>query len=175
MTVEKELGAMKRIAAALDEFEEGDSEALARIIQWVTARYGTPCPDQPPPTGIPSAPQAQEPERDEGFEDLADLFDGAGPRTDADRALVVSYWLTESEGKADFTSQEVHSCLKNFGYRVANITSVFTGLMRRKPALAMQTAKSGTSQQSRKRYKLTRAGRDAVQGMIRADRNPTSE
>ena len=173
MTAEKELGAMKRIVEVLGEFEDGDSEALARIIQWVTARYGGPCTNHAPPAGVPTAPQAQEPEADESFGNLADLFDAAGPRTDADRALVVGYWLTESEGKGDFTSQEINSELKNFGYPVANITSVFTRLMKRKPSLAMQTAKAGTSRQARKRYKLTRAGHDAVQRMIQAE--PESE
>ena len=162
MTAAKELDAMKRIVAILDEFEDGEAEARARVVQWIAGLYGGPGTGNAPPAGIPAAPHAQQPNEDDGVLDLADLFDAAGPQTDADRALVVGYWLTESEGKSDFTSQEVHSQLKNFGYPVANITSVFTGLMKRKPALAMQTAKSGTSRQARKRYKLTRAGHDAV-------------
>lgn len=71
---------------------------------------------------------------------------------------------------SDFTSQEVNSELKNLGHGVTNITSAFSSLMKRKPALAMQTAKSGATQQARKRYKLTHAGRTAVQSMIQAKR-----
>ena len=173
MKAEKELDAMRRIAAVLDEFEGGDRKARARVIQWVRARYGGPRTGETLPAGIPTVLPAQEPEEEESPQDLADLFDSAGPETDADRVLVVSYWLMESEGKSDFTSREVNSELKNFGYPVANITSVFTRLMKRKPALAMQTAKTGTSQQARKRYKLTRAGHDAVERMLQAE--PESE
>ena len=167
----KELGAMERIAAVLDEFEDGEAEARARVIQWVAGRYGGPSTDKTLREGILAAPHAPQPGEDDGIQDLADLFDAAGPQTDADRALVVGYWLMESEGKSEFTSREVNSQLKNFGYPVANITSVFTRLMKRKPALAMQTAKTGTSRQARKRYKLTRAGHDAVDRQLRGERD----
>ena len=167
MTADREIDAMKRIAAVLDEFGDGDSEARARIIQWVAARYGGQSPEHARQAQKPVAPQAQRPEVEQTFDDLADLFVAAGPQTDADRALVVSYWLTESRGKGEFTSREVNSELKNLGYPVTNITSVFTSLMKRKPGLAMQTAKTGTSRQARKRYKITRAGHAAVERMVR--------
>lgn len=171
MSTANEIDAMRRIAEVLDEFGDGDSEARARILQWVTARYGgLPSSYASPPQSIPGARQPEEPEEDDSLEDLADLFDAAGAQTDSARALVVGYWLTEPEGKSDFTSQEVNSELKNLGYGVTNITSAFSSLMKRKPALAMQTAKTGATQQARKRYKLTRAGRTAVRSMIQAKR-----
>ena len=171
MSVDNEIDAMRRIAEVLDEFGNGDSEIRARILQWVTARYGDPPSSySSSPRSIPMAPQPQGPEEDDSLEDLADLFDAAGAQTDPERALVVGYWLTEPEGKSDFTSQEVNSELKNLGHGVTNITSAFSSLMKRKPALAMQTAKAGATQQARKRYKLTRAGRTAVQSMIQAKR-----
>lgn len=169
MTADKELGAMERIAAVLDEFEDGDSEARARVIQWVAARYGGPWPERTPQAQNPISSEAQKPEAEQTFDDLADLFVAAEPRTDQERALVVSYWLTESKGKGEFRSREVNSELKNLGYRVTNITSVFTRLMKRKPSLAMQTAKTGASRQARKRYKITRAGHDAVERMVRGE------
>ena len=165
-TATKELDAMKRIAAVLDEFGDGEAPARARVLQWVAGLYGDPRTDNARPAGTAAAQHVQQPTEGDDVQDLADLFDAAGPQTDAERALVVGYWLTESEGKSDFTSREVNSQLKNFGYPVANITSVFTRLMKRKPALAMQTAKTGTSRQARKRYKLTRAGDDAVRKLL---------
>ena len=171
MSTDNEIDAMRRIAEVLDEFGDGDSEARARILQWVTARYGGPPSGySSPPRSIPGAPQPEEPEEDDSLEDLADLFDAAGPQTDPERALVVGYWLTEPEGSSDFTSQKVNSELKNLGHGVTNITSAFSSLMKRKPALAMQTAKAGTSRQARKRYKLTRAGRTTVQAMVQDKR-----
>ena len=165
-----EIDAMKRIADVLEEFR-GDSETQARIVQWVTARFGhLPSRDVAPTLGASAAHEAQKPEQDEGFEDVADLFDAAGPQTEADRALVVGYWLMDSEGKSDFTSREVNSELKNLGHGASNITAAFSRLMKRKPALAMQTAKAGTSKQARKRYKLTRAGFKAVEAKIQAER-----
>ena len=170
MNTYDEIDAMKQIADVLEEFR-GDSETQARIVQWVTARFGDPpSRDVAPPPDTSATPQVQGPEQDEGFEDVADLFDAAGPQTDADRALVVGYWLMDPEGKSDFTSREVNSELKNLGHGVSNITAAFSRLMKRRPALAMQTAKAGTSKQARKRYKLTRAGFKGVQAMIQAER-----
>ena len=170
MNANNEIDAMRRIADVLEEFS-GDNEAQRRILQWVVARYGAAAglhAAAPPSTSAAAA--IPRPTEDENFEDLADLFDAAGPRTDPDRALVVGHWLTVSEERSDFTSQEVNTELKNLGFGVSNITSAFSSLMRRKPALAMQTAKAGTSQQARKRYKLTRAGRTTVEAMVQDKR-----
>lgn len=169
MDAEKELDAMRKIAGVLGDFGD-DSKARARVLRWAAELYGVGSIGDAPPVGVPTSPEAQRSEEEEGFDDLADLFDAAGPQTDADRALVVGYWLTVREGKGDFTSRSVNSELKNLGYGVTNITSAFSSLMRRKPALAMQTAKTGTSRQARKRYKLTRAGHEAVRYMLQAER-----
>ena len=169
MKADNELGAMQKIGSILDALEDG--EAVARIAQWVSARYGVSRSDHDPPTPR-AAPEKQVPEEPPALTDLADLFDVAGPKTDPERALVVAYWLTESEATSEFTSQAVNSELKHLGYGASNITAAFTRLMKQKPALAMQTAKKGTSRQARKRYKLTRAGCVAVEQMIRGESEP---
>jgi DNA-binding PadR family transcriptional regulator len=56
--------------------------------------------------------------------------------------------------------------LKNLGHGVSNITSALDTLMSRKPALVIQTKKSGTSKQARKKYKLTLEGLRAVERMV---------
>ena len=77
--------------------------------------------------------------------------------------------MTAGEGQVEFTAQLVNSKLKDLGYGVSNITDAFTTLMKRRPSLVMQTAKQGKSRQARKRYKLTRAGQDEVERMIRGE------
>jgi hypothetical protein len=49
---------------------------------------------------------------------------------------------------------------------VKHITSAFDTLKARKPAAVMQLKKSGSTRQARKTYKLTVAGKNAVELMI---------
>lgn len=101
------------------------------------------------------------------FADLAELHAATTPESDADRALVAGYWVQYGEGKADFASQEINAALKNLGHPIGNITSAFDNLKARKPAPVMQLKKSGTSKQARKTYRLTLAGKSAVEAMVR--------
>jgi len=97
---------------------------------------------------------------------VADLFAAAAAQTDADRALVVGYWLQIITSQPDFDSFTVNRDLKNLGHGVANITSAFDTLIERKPQHVIQTRKSGSAKQARKRYKLTEEGKKAVQRMV---------
>jgi hypothetical protein len=100
------------------------------------------------------------------FESLGELDAAASPPTDADRALLGGYWFQFLQQKPDFTAYEVNVALNNLGHRLKNITSAFDTLKARKPSLVIQLKKSGTSKQSRKTYKLTVAGKQAVESMI---------
>ena len=80
---------------------------------------------------------------------------------------MIGYWFQFRESLAEFDSQKVNSQLKHMGHGVTNITSAFTSLKEQKPALVMQTKKAGKSQQARKRYKLTSAGKQAVEAMLK--------
>jgi hypothetical protein len=100
---------------------------------------------------------------------ISDLMDATSPTTIVDHVLVGSYWFQVVLGKDDFTGQEVNSELKDLGQASKNITESFTSLMKRKPPLARQVQKSGTSQQGRKKYRLTEPGIRAVQRMIRGE------
>lgn len=167
--LEKELEAMSTIASALDGLGEGEEATRARIVQWLAARYGTKI------VSSPAAGGPTEPVADAGtvtgaggsdFDTVADLFHAASPTTNGERALVVSHWVTEYEEKPEFGSQEINATLKDLGHGIKNITEAFSSLMKRSPALVMQTRKTGKGPQARKKYKLTVAGQEEVRRMI---------
>jgi hypothetical protein len=98
---------------------------------------------------------------------FADLLDSAGPKTEKERVLVAGYWVQKHlpDGESDFPARMVTKWLKDAGYPVANVTVSFEQLKTERPALAVQTRKSGSSQQSQKRYKITDAGLRRVEEM----------
>ena len=170
MEPDKEITAMTKIVATLSALGEDDQEAVKRIVQWIVARYGDPRSSGLQPSPAPPPDPGHEPS--DRFEHLADLMDTAAPEVDPDRVLVASYWLTRDDSDTEFIAQDVNTRLKALGYGVKNITQAFATLMKKKPALVIQTAKAGSSRQARKRYKLTVAGRRSVEQMI-AERNDT--
>ena len=74
--------------------------------------------------------------------------------------------MQKEKGEADFDSFTINKELKHLGYAASNITSALTQLIVRKPQLAIQTHKSGSSQQARKRYRLTNEGLRSVERML---------
>jgi hypothetical protein len=52
------------------------------------------------------------------------------------------------------------------GHGIGNITDAFNAAKEQKPALVMQTQKSGASKQARKRYKLTLMGIRRVESRL---------
>ena len=163
----KEIKAMQGVAGALDEL---DDQARRRVISWAADRYTGGVVK----TGVARAGVESENEVDSGDEDsaleyesVAELYSAAAPQSDPDRALVAGYWLQICSGKDEFDAQSANKELKHLGHGVGNITQAFNSLKGRNPQLVMQTRKSGTSQQARKRYTLTLAGRSAVEAMLR--------
>lgn len=156
-----EITAMKSIADALSPLDE---QSRARVLRWANDRFrseGTTSQvfrDEIESAEVPSARTK--------FSDLAELYAAASPSTEADKALVVGYWYQFIEREADLGSQVVNSALKNLGHGVTNITSAFDTLKAQNPALVMQVRKSGTTKQARKKYKLTAAGKKAVEQML---------
>jgi len=160
-----ELQAMTAVAEALEKL---DAEATVRVIRWATERFTKG-------VGIRVADSAEKKaassfvavaQSTPQYAHMADLYAAASPETDADRALVAGYWFQYIEEQPDFAAQTINSSLNDMGHRVANITNAFAALMGRKPQLVVQLKKSGTSKQARKTYKLTTAGKGAVEGMI---------
>ena len=157
----EEIQAMATIEEAFAPLE---GEARRRVLSWAVSRYGLELRRGGGTEGSRQGggPQDQLPQ----YETVADLFAAAAAQTDADRALVVGYWLQIITSQPDFDSFTVNRDLKNLGHGVANITSAFDTLIERKPQHVIQTRKSGSAKQARKRYKLTEEGKKAVQRMV---------
>ena len=161
-----EITAMKAVAEALGKL---DPDATARVVRWAAERFavglggGTKGMGSVGAADVGSHVGAGGAER---FKSLADLYTAAAPSTDVDRALVAGYWFQFSEGQEDFAAQTINSALRDLGHRVANITVAFNNLKSQTPALVVQLKKSGTTRQARKKYKLTTAGKRAVEELI---------
>ena len=171
-----EVKAMGKLADAMADL---DPDAIGRVLRWAVDAYnvevrgaggkggtgrvagaGGAGGDTSQGQGTNGVPQ---------FTSLAELHAATSPESDADKTLVGAYWAQFGEGKSEFGSQEINAALKNLGHRIANITTAFDTLKARKPAAVMQLKKSGTSRQARKTYRLTLAGKSAVEAMVSQD------
>jgi len=153
---DREVQAMALISRALDGLEP---QTAARVVRWVVDRYrqagsGGSFPDSPDRPG-----RVQ-------FTDVASLYDAANPLTEAEKVLVVGYWMQVFENVADLDAQAINAELKQLGHGVTNITTAFRNLMHRSPRLALQIRKSGPAKQARKKYRLTNEGVRRVDEMI---------
>ena len=82
------------------------------------------------------------------------------------KSSAVAYWVQRIKGNGDFDAATINKELKHLGHGVGNITAALGSLIARKPNLVIQTRKGGSSQQARKRYKLTTEGLKYVDNMI---------
>lgn len=153
-----ELAAMKSVAEALSKL---DASARARVLHWAAGSLGVKTDE-----GASANRRQDTSTTSSDFGSFADLYSATSPNTDADRALVAGYWFQFAQGEEDFASQTLNSALKNLGHGVSNITKALETLKAQSPALVMQLRKSGTTQQARKKYKLTAAGKKAVEQLI---------
>jgi hypothetical protein len=161
-----EIAAMKLVAEALAKL---DPEATARVVHWAADRFKVSGAKGSSGTGLGAKRQEPEDGEQQPFDSLADLYAATTPKTDADKALVGGYWFQYCQGQADFAAQTVNTELKNLGHGVSNITKALETLKGQTPALVMQLKKSGSTKQARKTYKLTAAGKKAVDLLIRSE------
>jgi hypothetical protein len=156
-----ELKALGEVTKALVDLTE---EQRRNVLLYVNARYGgqvAPIRRQTNPAESEIAPGAST-----QFASIGDLFDAVNPQTEAERVLAVAYWLQSVEGSADFESYPVNKHLKHLGHPVSNITRALDSMISQTPRLILQTSKSGSAKQARKRYKMTREGIKRVQSLI---------
>jgi len=145
-----------------------DEEVRARVLKWAAERFGVPLGGgarRASGSGA-SGGGARHDTGGGDFEELADLYAAASPKSAVERALVGGYWFQYIKSDSDLDGAKVNGELKQLGHGVANITRAFDGLKAKKPALVMQTRKSGSSKQARKKYKLTNAGKQEVERML---------
>ena len=168
----QEIEAMRGVASALEPLNE---ESCRRVITWAASLYGLRVSASGghgqtiQATGFVKPPDSEA--NSPSFDTLAEMFDAAGPRTEWEKALIGGFWLQKHEGLATFDSGSVNRDLKNLGHAIVNITSAFDDLKAQKPALAVQTAKSGKSKQARKKYMITKAGEKYIERMLNGEQN----
>jgi hypothetical protein len=156
-----------------EQLRHADEQARSRMLAYMFTKYGGPvaAPHVRSAIGPATAGAAANPVPNQNSEagtygTFAELYDAAQPQTHGEKALVAGYWLQVCGGNDEWPSQDVNNLLKNQGHGVKNITAALGNLKVAKPAFALQLKKSGKSQQSRKLYKLTVAGINAVNAMI---------
>ena len=162
-----EINAMTEIAKAL-QLLEADSQR--RVLQWAVDSFGAIVGSTFKNPNIFQNRHGEEmtpsAEAGEMFSDIAELYTAASPNNDPEKALVVGYWFQKVNNEAEFDSGSLNRELKHLGHGVGNITSALGSLIARKPQLVIQTKKSGSSQQARKRYRLTNEGIKHVDRMV---------
>ncbi|MBD3779518.1 MAG: hypothetical protein IE923_09670 [Micrococcales bacterium] len=172
------MGDVSRALAGLDDAARG------RVIRWAAERYGIVLASAPRNGGGSSLnpkpitdSTGGEVEDEDGTDEIpeggpprwahfAELYDASGARTHPDGMLVAAYWVQVLGGQDSFGSFELNRLLKDLGHGVTGTAKVMSGLISKRPALILQLKKSGRSQQSRKTYRLTEAGKKAVEQMI---------
>jgi hypothetical protein len=165
-----EFSAMQTLYAALEPL---DDDARSRVVNYIVARLEIsslvalklPNGNSPPSTSEDEVNIAEEEKGARKYSSLAELFDAAQPKSNADKALIAGYWLQVCQSAETFDAQSANKELKHLGEGLANITNAMESLKIQKPALALQLKKSGKSQQARKVYKITVAGIKAVENM----------
>jgi len=159
-----EISAMKKIAEALENLNE---DSVARVLRWAGElhgmRVGTAQQSIAHASGGTSNANASVGEQ---HSELPDFYAACNPGTDAEKGLVVGYWLQYREGAQDFDAQRVNTELKNLGYQIGNITRAFDNLESLQPKLVIQVRKLGNTKQARKRLKLTVEGKKSVEQML---------
>lgn len=165
-----EVKAIAELEKALGGLED---EVRGRVLRWALERFG-----------LGGMAQAGRQDRQLGKKDsaeggkgaaatpdgaatLSEFYAAASPTTDADRVLVVGYWFQFREEATDLEAQKLNSELKHLGHKVGNVTRAFSALISQRPQLVVQVRKEGSTKQARKKYKLTTAGKLAVETMLK--------
>jgi len=157
ISVEKEVEAMQGLSRILSGL---DPDTAGRVLRWAAERHGIDSGKSHSRNGQLGGADATE------FDDIADLFHAANPHIQSEMALVVGYWLQVVQEQKDLEAQQINTELKQLGYGVDNITSALSDLIDQRPRLVIQTRKSGTTRQARKKYRLTSEGIERVKLMI---------
>lgn len=157
---------MEAIQTAFKALENLDEEGRKRGFSYLQSRLAIPGKAILSPETEADAPPGLAASQSK-FGSFAELSDAAQPMTNGDKVLVAGYWLQNCQSQESWDSQSANTLLKNLGHGLANITAAIDGLKAQKPALVLQLKKSGTSQQARKTYKVTVAGLNSVEAMIR--------
>src|SRR6185369_15587794 len=163
-----EINAMATISKELDGLDE---PTIDRVLRWARDRYGKPASprETAPAWRGQSSNRAETLPREQvdfQYTDIADVYGAANPSTDSEKVLVVGYWFQKVRGESELDSQTLNSELKNLGYPIGNMTRAVSALASTVPRYVIQTKKSGSSKQARKKFRLTTEGLKRVEQML---------
>jgi|SRR5579884_113985 hypothetical protein len=160
-----ELQAMSQVENALSGLSEDERN---RVLRWAAERFGLSAIGAAPRGGATTGQQQGKSSSGatKEYSDLAEFFAAARPSSDVEKALVVGYWFQYQVGNPELEAQMINTELKHLGHQIGNITRAFDNLMARDPQFIVQTKKTGSSKQARKKYKLTAAGKKEVEKML---------
>lgn len=149
-----------------------DDDVKVRALQWLSSKFhlgqttltlaseittspvnGAAAPGAPgaQPTVAESAKKGID-----AFSSFEALFKHVKPSSDSEKALVAAVYLQLKRDLGELTSAQVQKELKRINNRVSNITQAISALVKKN--MMLQLGKEGTSQQARKKYKVTREG-----------------
>jgi len=165
MGKDPEIQAMETVSSALSKLDE---ETVGRVLRWAADRHKITLGVRGKAAGSDIGRFAKEEGGGSGqeFQDFPTLYNAVNPSTDAEKVLVAGYWFQAVKNQNELHAQQLNSELKHLGHPVSNVTAALTDLMQRQPRLVLQTRKSGTTRQARKKYKLTTEGIRKVQSML---------
>jgi hypothetical protein len=158
----------KAIADVVEAFKHLDAAAIVRVLDWASKRYG-------PGAGADRLVVREQTEtsslggdaRGDGrYNDLAELYTAADPKTESESVLIAAYWHHVAHKTDALDSQALNRDLKNLGRGVGNVTRACSVLIQQRPALMLQVKKAGSTKQARKQYRLTVAGLQRAREML---------
>ena len=90
------------------------------------------------------------------------LFERVKTKTDVARVLLVAAYLQEKQSDEELGSRQINKELKSIGRGIKNITQAINSLLKKDPELLVMTRKTTTSQQGKKKYRVTALGMSKV-------------
>lgn len=148
-----------------------DDDVKVRALQWLSSKFHlgqttltlpsesmTVTNGAAAPVATGAQPVAAEPEEKgiSAFPSFEALFKHVKPSSDSEKALTAAVYLQLKRDLSELTSAQVQKELKKINNRVSNITQAISALV--KKDLMLQLSKEGTSQQARKKYRVTHEG-----------------
>lgn len=167
MEQDPEIKVMNDAYQALNSLD--DDEARLRVIQWIIRRFSL-SNVMGSILGHELGGEGETPPDDfeiTSFDTVADIFARANPTKDKDKALIVAAFLQEKYEKEDLTGSEINKELKHLGHGLKNVTDAINQLIAKKPKLMIQTRKEGSTQQARKKYKVTMEGIKEAKALLK--------
>ncbi len=170
------------LSKCYDLLKDLDDDVKVRALQWLSSKFhlgqttltlasemaiaaemnGGAAPKE----AKPAAPaESAKPSGIDSFKSFMDLYKHLKPSSDSEKALAAAVFLQLKKDLPDLTSAQVQKELKRIDQRVSNITQAISALVKKK--YMIQLGKEGSSQQARKRYKVTLEGIKVLEDMIK--------